>query len=279
LAQNKPKRLKSKALKEVKIERKRNDSDSRLRQADRLARALEILKLFHGSKNLTKKELATRLECSTKTIERTFQALELAGVPVIYDRASFCYRLQEDCIVPPCPLTMDESLDEARAVAVGHTVIGQSRPSRKLKAKPQKTVLARGVKEIVELASGLTAVLELKTVDSTSSNTFLRIIQIALAKRQRLKGEYFSPYSEHTSTILIDPYRLCFIRGAWYLIGRPDYSDCAINLRVVRFHSLEATDYPATILIWSNIWGLLGEFFEENLAAMSPSVSGARPLK
>jgi predicted DNA-binding transcriptional regulator YafY len=264
-----PKKIKTEkksSTDKVQFSRKRSESDIRLRQADRLSRALEILKCFNDSKSLSKKELAARLECSPKTIERTFLALELAGVPVMYDPTSRSYRLQDGCIVPPLPLTMDEGLDEARAVAVGQTISGRPSPKRKLAAKPEKRVLGRGVSEMVELATALTSVLELKTVDNGSSNPLLRTIQLALAQSRRLQAEYHSPYSDQTCRLLIDPYRLCYIRGAWYLIGRPEYSDQPISWRVVRFRTLVATEEPSRVpddfdleQHLGNAWGVFRE--------------------
>lgn len=246
----------------IQFTRKKSDSDARLRQADRLARPLLLLKLLVESKRWTKDALAVELECSTKTVDRTLKVLELAGIPVIQDAKSRTWRIQDNCLIPPVKLSAEEFLDEARYSAIAKTQTN-SKTTTAVGPRTAKAVIPENVKSIVATASSLTSVLELKSVDHTHSTEALRTIQLALATGQQLEAEYFSPYNDSTSRISIHPYRLCFIRSAWYLIGRPNYAETAQVFRVVRFRSMRRLSLPAIVpedfsleKFLGNAWGV-----------------------
>ena len=236
-----------KAIQQVHFTRKSTDGDARIRQADRLARPLSILKMLSESNRWTKQKLAEKLECSVKTVERTIKVLELSGIPILLDSKTKNYRLQDDCVVPMVRLSVEECLDEVRDLAVGQGQSGAANATRNVRLKSAKVVLQPGMRQTIETASALTSVLELKNVDHSTSNEVLRTIQIALATGRQLKTEYFSPYNGQVSTMLIHPYRLCFIRCAWYLVGRPSFAEGPHNLRVVRFRSVSITNESASI--------------------------------
>lgn len=246
----------------VEFTRKTSDGDARLRQADRLARPLRLFKLLAESKRWTKEKLAAELECSTKTIERTIKVLELAGIPLIQDAKSRTWRIQDHCLIPPVTLSAEEYLDEARSNAIAKTQT-PAKSSPTIGIRTSKAVVPENVRSIVSTASALTSVLELKSVDHSKSTDVLRTIQVALATGEQLEAEYFSPYSESTSRMMIHPFRLCFIRGVWYLIGRPDYGDSPQVFRVVRLQSLKRSSLPAVVpedfsleKFLGNAWGV-----------------------
>jgi predicted DNA-binding transcriptional regulator YafY len=71
--------------------RQRPDADRRVRQCERLARVLRLLRLLLGHGRWDAAALARELGCSTRTLFRDLNALTAAGVPVRYDRRSECY--------------------------------------------------------------------------------------------------------------------------------------------------------------------------------------------
>ena len=75
--------------------KRRSEADRRSRQAQRLGRALRVLRLIqerHGRWDLA--SLAGELGCSTKTIQRDLLALEEAQIPFYYDKQRCCYAVQ-----------------------------------------------------------------------------------------------------------------------------------------------------------------------------------------
>ena len=73
-------------MKDIQHARKRTETERRLRQADRVSRALRILQLISGRARWTIKDLAAELECSERTIYRDLDVLELAGVKPEFDK-------------------------------------------------------------------------------------------------------------------------------------------------------------------------------------------------
>lgn len=246
----------------IKFTRRTTDGDARLRQADRLARPLRLLKLLAESKRWTKEKLANELECSVKTVERSLKVLELAGIPLVHDAKSRTWRIQDNCLIPPVLVSAEESFDRARLSAVAEA---QVQPAKlpTVRASSVKTVVSAELRKLVDSASALTSVLELKNVDHSRSAEVLRTLQLALAMGQQVQAEYFSPYSDTTSRITLHPYRLCFIRSAWYLIGRPATAESPQVYRVVRMQSLKLLNQPAVVPLdfslddfLGNAWGV-----------------------
>jgi len=64
------------------MKQKRSDRDRRIRQADRFARVLRLLQLIQGRGRWNIPDLATKQECSGRSVHRDLQVLELAGVPL-----------------------------------------------------------------------------------------------------------------------------------------------------------------------------------------------------
>ena len=86
----------------------RPDRDRRLRQADRLGRILNVLRLIKGQGKWNAKSIASELEVTERTVYRDLQALEFAGVPWFYDAEEQSYRVRADYRFPVPNLPDDE---------------------------------------------------------------------------------------------------------------------------------------------------------------------------
>lgn len=73
--------------------RNRPDPERRLRQADRLARLLRLLRLLLGPGRWDAQALADELGCSRRTVHRMLQCLEMAQIPYVFDSKQQAYRL------------------------------------------------------------------------------------------------------------------------------------------------------------------------------------------
>ncbi len=62
-----------------------------------------------------------------------------------------------------------------------------------------------------------------------------------------LAGLYESPYEKRSVRVRLHPYRLCFVKQAWYLIGRLDSEDSPKTFRVARFKSIRMLEDSAAI--------------------------------
>ena len=77
--------------------------------------------------------------------------------------------------------------------------------------------------------------LDLKLADHDRCQDAIRTVQAALLRRKQLSGKYGSPYEGRPVLLRLHPYRLCFLKQAWYLVARPEGEDRPRTYRVPRF--------------------------------------------
>jgi predicted DNA-binding transcriptional regulator YafY len=223
----------------------RADADRRVRQADRLARLLRILEHIQSRGRWTAKNLALEEECSERTIFRSLQTLELAGVPWYFDESEKCYRVRPDYRFPVLNLTAPELVEHAitTGVAIAAGISGgASATTAKLKATG-----ADDTARLLDDANKLISVLGLQMADHSKHHETLRTVQSALIDRKQLVGRYKSPYDEQSVQLRLTPYRLCLVKQAWYLVAAPIDSNEPRTYRIARFKTLRRRDAPASI--------------------------------
>src|SRR5437867_2335904 len=75
-----------------------------------LARLFKIITLLHGRGRVTQQDMAEACQCSDRQIRRDLQALELANVPIHYDRGQRRYLLDPHWTPYQLTLTLSEAL-------------------------------------------------------------------------------------------------------------------------------------------------------------------------
>ena len=240
-----------------------SESDRRLRQAGRLARVLRILQLLQGRGCYNAESLAAEQECSVRTVYRDLEVLEFAGVPWYFDQEQHCYRVRPDFSFPVLNLSDDELLGQATATLIAaapglNIGAGAKATTEKLAAMSAEE---RG--KLLEDVDRVMAVLDLKLADESRNHEIIRSVQWALLQRKQVIGRYVSPYEPTAKQLRLHPYRLCLVKRAWYLIGRPDAGDEPRTYRIGRFKSLRMIDFPAEVpadfdlkKYFGNAWGV-----------------------
>ena len=245
------------------MKRNRSDADRRARQSVRVARAVRLLQLIQGRSSWNVKSLAGELECSERTVFRNLQVLMVAGVPCYFDQQAQCYRIRHDFRFPVLNLTEAEVLGQAVATTLAETpglITGAgARPTTEKLASSSKDAAQR----ILADASHLVSVLDLKLADHSRHLDIIRTVQCALLQHKQIVGRYQSPYKAKATSLRLHPYRLCLVKQAWYLIGRPEDGDAPRTYRVARFGSLRMTDFDAEApadfdlkAYFGNAWGV-----------------------
>ncbi|WP_197171924.1 helix-turn-helix transcriptional regulator [Novipirellula aureliae] len=228
------------------MKNQRPDSERRLRQAARLADHLRLLQLLLGRGRWDYDSLAVQLECSTRTIRRRLDALELAGVPWFYDSDARCIRVLPGVKFPVLQLTRDELLDEATAATVGRAKgldVGAGAVATEKLAAASKDEVA----EMLADAQRIMEALDLKLADHSKHHEVLRTIQWALIEGRQITGQYKSPYQEKTIELRLHPLRICLTGQAWYLIARKTASERPKTYRVTRFQTVRSLDAKADV--------------------------------
>ena len=126
-------------------------------------------------------------------------------------------------------------MGQATATVVAETP--NLKPGVGSKSATQKIAAAASplVQHLLADAAELVAVLDLKLADHSGCQETIRTVQRALLHRKQLFGKYQSPYQEGPVTLQLHPYRLCFLKQAWYLIARNEGEDQPFTYRIPRF--------------------------------------------
>lgn len=187
------------------------------------------------------------MECSERTIYRDLKILEFAGVPYYTDNKSRAIKVRSDYRFPTLNLTDDELIGQATAAVTTQApgldvTVGAKPVTSKLEA-----VSREESESILAAVQQFTHVLDLKLADHTRHHEQIKTIQAALLQRKQLVGHYKSPYEPSSRKLTLHPYRLCLVKSAWYLIGRPTDKQTPQTFRVVRFKTLRMNDAEADV--------------------------------
>lgn len=90
--------------------KKGSDADRRLRQCERIGRALRLLGLIQSPGGCwNAQSLARELGCSERTVYRDLQTLEMAGVPYFWDEQTGSYRVRPGYKAPEIPANLGKN--------------------------------------------------------------------------------------------------------------------------------------------------------------------------
>lgn len=225
----------------------RPDRDRRVRQADRLGRILNVLRLIQGRGKWNAKSIASELEVTERTVYRDLQALEFAGVPWFYDAEEQSYRVRADYRFPVPNLTEVELIGQAVATAItkatGLDVAGSAAPTtHKIAAASDEDA-----KQLLADTEQVVCVLGLQLADHSKHHEAIQKVQQALIQKQRVSGTYSSPYELKPVELHLNPIRLCLIKNAWYLIAQPVGDEKPKTYRIARFSRLDLLNETATV--------------------------------
>lgn len=247
LISNSPMKKASKKATSVPDFTRRPDRDRRVRQSERIARVLKVLGLIQSRARWNAKTIADELHCSERTVYRDLEVLEFAGVPWYFDENDQAYRIRPEYRFPTLALTDDEVWGQVIATAITQTPglnisDGAGPATRKI-----STESSHSVQQLIEDASRLVDVFGLATVDHGRRQEIVRAIQFALLHGKQAVGTYASPYDRRQLRLAVHPYRLCFIKRAWYVVGHTDGETVPKTFRVARFKELRAIDRDAKV--------------------------------
>lgn len=227
--------------------RKRPDRDRRVRQSERMARVLSVLELLQSRGRWNAKAMAEELGCSERTIHRDLEVLQFAGVPYYFEKEDQCYRVRPDYRFPVIGLSEEEALGQALATALTKAPGLDVGPGAAATTRKLEVTSPEGIKEILADAAGVVSVLGLRLADHSKHREAIKTIQFALLEGRQVVGRYESPYEPEAVNLKLHPYRLCLVKNAWYLIGRPSDSPEPRTFRVARFKTLRMLDQPADV--------------------------------
>ncbi len=195
-----------------------------MRRADRL---FQIVQILRSRRLTTAKQLAERLEISTRTVYRDIQDLCLSGIP-IEGEAGVGYLLRQEVNVPP--LMFNEA--ELEAIQVGMRMVQAWGGNELSSAAKQAMIKVEAVlpERLQEYQSLMFA--PDFYIDSDEFK-FLDVLRKSSRLREYLLMDYRDA-KEETSQREIRPLAIYFWKGIWTLLAWCELRDDFRNFRVDR---------------------------------------------
>jgi len=183
-------------------------------KGDRLPRLLKMILTIQAHPGLSAEELARECGVGLRQIFRDLRSLDYAGVPIYNDNG---YRLMDNFALQEVSF----SLDEALALLYGLKLIERQKalfPVKRLKERIM-ALLPRGLRDgaeemdlRVDVATGLAA-------DYSEKTDLFRSLNQAIRESRQVVIDYYCFYRDECNERTVDPYRLVFKDGFWYLVA------------------------------------------------------------
>lgn len=210
----------------------------------RIHRLLRLVILVQSGRHRTK-DLAEICGTSVRNIYRDLKELEGAGVPIRFDDADDCYRLDPGFFLPPMQLTLEECL-------------AMSVLSEQLGGQKQVPFLREALHAMRKIESQLPAalrdqldaerrMLEVRTAPGEPADHHRDVyakVQEAIRGRRAIEVSYESATGQdagRSTSFLLEPYALFFSVRAWYAVGRRVDKDEVRSLKLSRFGAIRPT--------------------------------------
>lgn len=207
-----------------------------MRRTDRL---FELIQILRDGRLHTARDMAERVEVSTRTIWRDLASLQASGLPVDGERG-VGYILRETIALPPLTLTPDE----VEALRLGAALVARgadpslARAAEMLRAKVESVLPDR-----LRLPPATTGPFIFTGRETEDSAIHLPALRHALRERVRTRIVYRDAAGEY-STRLVRPLQLEFWGRVWtlaaYCEARADFR----TFRLDRIEGLTLTDTP-----------------------------------
>ncbi|RTR39503.1 YafY family transcriptional regulator [Shewanella canadensis] len=199
-----------------------------MRRADRL---FQIVQILRHRRLTTAKELAERLEVSTRTIYRDVQDLCLNGIP-IEGEAGVGYLLRQEVSVPP--LMFNEV--ELEAIQVGMRMV-QARGGKELASAARQAMIKVEAVLPTRLQEYQSLMFAPDFYIDSDEFKFLDLLRKTSREREYLQMDY-KDAKEAVTRRELRPLAIYFWKGLWTLLAWCELRNDFRNFRVDRIVSL-----------------------------------------
>lgn len=189
---------------------------------ERIQRLLRLAELLQSGRTYNSLQLADQCAVSRRTIFRDLKMLQLAGLPIVYDKQKQGYWLSNTSLLPPTEFTVHETLsmlvlchelgDDARGIPFqGHARLAAVK------------LLSNLPSHLREYVGELTESISLRIDPRNPLEGWRRhyvLLADAVRQRRQVRIDYHSLAEEQEISTLLSPYRILFNRRSWYVIGR-----------------------------------------------------------
>jgi predicted DNA-binding transcriptional regulator YafY len=246
-------------------------------RADRL---LQIILLLQRHARLSARELAERLEVSTRTVMRDMEALSAAGVPVYTERGR-----NGGCVLLPGYRADVSGLTPREAQALfawsGRAALSEElglRDALQSAMGKLSSTLPLELQDDAEALSGSIVVDRRRWFADAEDTGALPVLRQAVVARRRVRLRYASASAGRPQLRTVDPWGLVEQAGRWYLVAA--HRGVARMYRVSRVQEVdvldEVADRPADLDLRAE-WGKLRAGLETTMPVAVDVVVRVRP--
>jgi len=246
-------------------------------RGDQLGRQWKIIRTLIASKQgKSVQDLASELSCHARTVYRDLEALQVAGFPVCNERQnnkSYWSLLSSAKHQIPIPFSITELMalyfSSDMLKMLKNTIFYDSLES--LFQKIKATLPAEYIHYLRQIESSLKV--DVKPYkDYSQFKEIIEQINTAVLERRQIEMTYFTMSRKKKSQRVIDPYRLWFFDGTFYLLGHCHLRKDIRLFAVDRIQQLLTTDTLFEPPMDVDIDTLLGNSFGAFLGKPVPVV-------
>ena len=214
-----------------------------LDRRDRLSRLLEMFFTILAKPGLSAVELARRYGVSTRQCYRDLKALQEGGVALYNDQG---YRILKGTV----PKDVTFSLEEAMALIYGLKLIEQQKGLFDASADALNNLLAHFPLGLWDELKSIDQRVEIDVspaADYSTKGPLFREIDRSIQEQMIIRIDYYSFSSNEVTAREVDPYKLVYKDGFWYLVAFCHQRDKVLIFRVDRIHCLAITSKHFTL--------------------------------
>ncbi|MBA2133778.1 helix-turn-helix transcriptional regulator [Capillibacterium thermochitinicola] len=204
---------------------------------DRLSRLLEMFFIIQAVPGLSASELAERCGVSIRQCYRDLRTLEEGGVPIYNERG---YRILKGSVLKDISFT----LEEAMALIYGLKLIEQQNGLLETSCQALEKLMNRLPKGLRNKLGSIEERVEIDitpAADYSNKGPLFKAINTAIQEQKILEIDYYSFSRDTVTTRKVNPYKLVFKDGFWYLVGYCHHRDKVRVFRVDRIRCFSLT--------------------------------------
>jgi predicted DNA-binding transcriptional regulator YafY len=205
-------------------------------QNNRLSRLLEMFFTIQAIPGLSAAELAEKCGVSVRQCYRDLKTLQDGGIPLYNDRG---YRILKGSVLKDITFT----LEEAVALIYGLKLIEQQKGLLDTPTQALEKLMVRLPEGLRNRLGSIEERVEIDitpAADYSDKGPLFKAINTAIQEKNILEIDYYSFSRDTVTTRKVNPYKLVFKDGFWYLVGYCHHRDKVRVFRVdrIRFFSL-----------------------------------------
>ena len=211
----------------------------------RIQRLIRLIQLLQQDGPCPIDTILDKLGISRRTFFRDINTLELAGVHCTFDRQEQGYTLDGSHFLPPVMLKPEEAL--ALMLLTRKAIHRQVTPYHGYAATAGMKIEAALPDAVRKDCGELLAGVDMRywpLSDMESIEHYLFRLQQAATECHKVAVQYDSYYEGTEITTVLHPYRLVFMRRAWYAIGLSEAHRQVRIFKVERIINLNVLDQP-----------------------------------